>query len=207
MMKLYTHPISGHAHRARLFISLLELEVELIELDLSKAEHKAPQFLKLNAFGQIPVLEDEGHHIPDSNAIMIYLAKKHERRDWYPEDPLGAAQVQRWLSIAAGPLAYGPAAARLVTIFGSPYNPEEVIKRAHLLLKTVDGVLQGKDWLVGARPTIADVSMYSYLARAPEGNVELSQYKEVLAYLERIEALPGFVPFIKSPVGLNAATT
>lgn len=207
MMKLYTNPISGHAHRAQLFISLLGLEVELIELNLSEAEHKTPAFLKLNAFGQIPVLEDEGHHIPDSNAIMIYLAKKHERHDWYPEDPLSAAQVQRWLSVAAGPLAYGPAAARLITIFGAPYHPEEVIGRAHMLLKTVDGVLQGQDWLVGARPTLADVAMYSYLASAPEGNVALTPYQEVLAYLERIEALPGFVPFIKTSVGLNAATT
>lgn len=206
-MKLYTHPLSGHSHRAELFISLIGLEVERVEIDLTKAEHKTPAFLKLNIFGQVPVLEDEGHHIPDSNAIMLYLAQKYERRDWYPADPLGAAQVQRWLSIAAGPLAYGPCAARLITLFGAQLNPEEVIARAHLLLKTLDETLKGSAWLVGQRPTLADVAMYSYLASAPEGNIELAPYEEILAYLERIEALPGFVPFRKSLVGLNAAAS
>ncbi|MFX5085475.1 glutathione S-transferase N-terminal domain-containing protein, partial [Acinetobacter baumannii] len=77
-----------------------------------------------NPFGQVPVLEDDGVVIADSNAILVYLAKKAGRGDWLPEDPVGAAAVQRWLSVAAGELAYGPAAARLVTVFGAKFNAE-----------------------------------------------------------------------------------
>lgn len=204
-MKLYHHPLSGHAHRARLFLSLLGVAHEAIEVDLKAGAHKRPEFLALNPFGQVPVLDDDGTVVSDSNAILVYLARKLGRAEWLPVDAEGEAAVQRWLSVAAGELAYGPAAARLVTVFGAKFNPEEVIGRAHTLLGRLEAHLAGRDWLVGQHPTIADVALYSYLARAPEGNVDLSGYANVNAYLRRIEALPGFVPFIQTPAGLTAA--
>jgi len=204
-MKLYMHPLSGHAHRADLFLSLLGLEAEREVVDVVAGAHKRPDFLALNPFGQIPVLVDGDLVVPDSNAILVYLARKHDRRDWYPDDAVGQAAVQRWLSVAAGPVAFGPAAARLVTLFGAPFDPREVIERAHGVLKLLEAHLDGRDWLVGERPTIADVALYSYLARAPEGNVDLAPYGRVTAWLNRVEGLDGFVPFEKSPVGLQAA--
>ncbi len=204
-MKLYHHPLSGHAHRARLFLALLGVPHEAIEVDLRAGAHKRPDFLALNPFGQVPVLDDDGIVIADSNAILVYVAKKLGRTDWLPENAEAAAAVQRWLSVAAGELAYGPAAARLVTVFGADFRPEEVIGRAHTLLRRLEAHLTGRDWLVGGHPTIADVALYSYLARAPEGNVDLSDYRNVVAYLRRIEALPGFLPFAETPAGLSAA--
>ena len=204
-MKLYYHPLSGHSHRARLFVSLLGIPHELIEVDLKSGAHKKPEFFALNPFGQVPVLDDDGTIVSDSNAILVYLAKKFGKTGWLPEDPQGAASVQRWLSVAAGEIAYGPAAARLITVFGAKYNPDDVIGRAHVLLKRVEAHLADREWLVGDHPTIADVSFYSYVARAPEGNFDLSAYPRVNALLRRIEALPGFVPFVETPVGLAAA--
>jgi glutathione S-transferase len=203
-MKLYHHPLSGHSHRARLFVSLLGLPHELVEVDLKAGQHKSPEFLKLNPFGQVPVLDDAGVVVTDSNAILVYLAKKAERGDWLPEDPIGAAAVQRWLSVAAGEVAYGPAAARLITVFGAKFSADEVIGRAHTLLARLESRLSGQNWLVGDHPTIADVAIYSYVARASEGNVDLQAYPSVNAFLRRIEALPGFVPFVQTPVGLAA---
>ncbi len=203
-MKLYYHPLSGHSHRAHLFLSLLGVEHELVEVDLMKAEHKSPEFLKLNRFGQVPALVDGDTVVADSNAILVYLARKLNRTDWLPQTPAGEAAVQRWLSVAAGELAYGPAAARLITVFGAARNAEEVIGRAHATLKVVDQELAGREFIVGAHPSIADVALYSYIARAPEGNVDLSGYPNVNDWLRRIEALPGFVEFRKTPVGLAA---
>lgn len=203
-MKLYFHPISGHAHRARLFLSLIGADVEVVDVDLVKGQHKSPEYLALNRFGQVPLLDDDGVIVPDSNAIMVYAAKKFGRTDWLPEDPAGAAAVQRWLSVAAGQIAFGPAAARLVTIFNAGFNPEEVIGRAHAVLKVIEAELVGRQWIAADRPTIADVALYSYIARAPEGNVDLSDYANVRAWLGRIEALPGFVAFGVTPVGLAA---
>lgn len=203
-MKLYFHPISGHAHRARLFLSLIGADVEVVDVDLAKGQHKSPEYLALNRFGQVPLLDDDGVIVPDSNAIMVYAAKKFGRTDWLPEDPASAAAVQRWLSVAAGQIAFGPAAARLVTIFNAGFNPEEVIGRAHAVLKVIEAELVGRQWIAADRPTIADVALYSYIARAPEGNVDLSDYANVRAWLGRIEALPGFVAFGVTPVGLAA---
>lgn len=204
-MKLYHFALSGHAHRARLFLSLLGIPHELVDVDLKSAAQKRPEFLVLNPFGQVPVLDDDDVIISDSNAILVYLATKLGRTDWLPQDAKGAAAVQRWLSVAAGDLAFGPAAARLITVFGAKHNPDDVIARAHVLLKRLEAHLAGRDWLVGTAPTIADVALYSYLSSAPEGNVDLSAYARVNAWLRRIEALPGFVAFARTPVGLAAA--
>jgi glutathione S-transferase len=203
-VKLYYHPLSGHSHRARLFLSLLGVEHELVEVDLMSAQHKSPEYLKLNRFGQVPVLVDDDRKIADSNAILVYLSKKLGKTDWLPEEPEAAAAIQRWLSVAAGEIAYGPAAARLITVFGAQYKPEEVIARAHSVLKLIDTELAARDFIAKSNPTIADVALYSYIARAPEGNVDLSDYPNVNAWLRRIEALPGFVEFKKTPVGLTA---
>jgi glutathione S-transferase len=201
-MKLYYHPLSGHAHRARLFLSLAGQQVDLVEVDLAGGEHKQAEFLKLNSFGQVPVLVDGDTVIQDSNAILVYLATKLGTSEWLPTDPISAAKVQRWLSVAAGEVAYGPAAARLITVFGASFNAEEVISRAHAILKLIEQELSGRDWLVGNRATIADIAIYSYVARAPEGNVDLSAYPKVKGWLERVEKLSGFVEFAKTPVGL-----
>lgn len=204
-MKLYHHGLSGHCHRVRLFLSLLGLPHELVAVDFEAGAHKRPEFLAINPFGQVPVLEDDGLLIPDSNAILVYLAKRAGGGQWLPEDPRGAASVQRWLSVAAGEIAYGPAAARLITLFGAPYDAEEVIARAHVLLARLERHLAEREWLAAERPTIADIAVYSYVARAPEGNVDLSAYAAVNRYLRRVEALPGFLPFVASPVGLSRA--
>lgn len=204
-MKLYFHPISGHAHRARLFLSLIGVDADIVEIDLAAGEHKTEAFLSLNRFGQVPVLVDGNTVISDSNAILIYLAKKYGRTDWLPEDPERAAAVQRWLSVAAGQLAFGPAAARLITIFGASFDEAEVIARAHQILNLIDAELESQNFITGnVQPTIADIALYSYVARAPEGNVDLEQYANVRAWLNRIEQLDGFVPFVRTPVGLNA---
>ena len=203
-MKLYYHPLSGHSHRARLFLSLLGIEHQSIQVDLAAAEHKSAEFLKLNRFGQVPVLVDGDTTIADSNAILVYVARKFGKTDWLPQTPALEAAVQRWLSVAAGEIAFGPAAARLITVFGAKYNAEELIARAHRILKLIDEELAGREFIAQPHPTVADAALYSYIARAPEGNVDLSFYPNVNAWLRRIEALPGFVEFQKTPVGLAA---
>ena len=67
---------------------------------------REPAFLALNPLGQVPVIDDGGTVIADSNAILVYLAKRYGDAHWLPDDPAGAAVVQRWLS--AGPIASGP---------------------------------------------------------------------------------------------------
>jgi len=205
-VKLYRHPLSGHAHRVELLLSLLQVPTELVFVDLARAAHKQAPFLALNPLGQVPVIDDNGTVLTDSNAILVYLAKKYDdSARWLPDAPLAAARVQRWLSIAAGQIASGPASARLITVFGAPYDVESTIARSHALLELVERELAGSRFLAADEPTIADVASYAYIAHAPEGNVSLDGYPNIRAWLARIEALPGFVPMQRSAVGLQAA--
>lgn len=204
-VKLYRHSLSGHAHRVQLLLSLLNVPTDLVDVDLARGEHKQPAFLAINPFGQVPVIDDNGTLLSDSNAILVYLAKTYGSGSWHPEDALAEARIQRWLSVAAGQVAYGPAAARLITVFGAAFNADEVIARAHTLLKLMDSELADRPFLAGTEPTIADVANYSYIAHAPEGNVSLEPYPNVRAWLARIEALPGFVPMAPTAAGLLAA--
>ncbi|QEY65782.1 glutathione S-transferase [Metapseudomonas lalkuanensis] len=203
-MKLYHHPLSGHSHRALLALSLLGVRYELVYIDLKTKQQKSPEFLKMNPFGQIPVLDDEGTIITDSNAILVYLAAKYDVASrWIPRDPKGAARVQVWFSVAAGQLAFGPAAARRVTVFGAVLDTQDAIARSHTLLTLMNSELDGRSFLVGDSATFADVAIYSYIVNAPEGNVSLSDYPNVQAWLARVEALPGFVPFNTTAAGLR----
>jgi len=201
-IKLYRHPLSGHSHRIQLMLSLLGLPGEFIDVDLAAGAHKQPPFLTLNAFGQVPVIDDNGTIVADANAILVYLARKYGGEAWLPDDPLGAATVQRWLSVAAGQLANGPAAARLVNVFGAKLDAAELIHRSHAVLRIMDAELARRTFLAGDRATIADVACYTYIAHAPEGNVSLAEYPQVRAWLARIAGLPGFVPMATTRVGL-----
>ncbi|HEX6956840.1 MAG TPA: glutathione S-transferase [Ferrovibrio sp.] len=200
-IKLYRFALSGHAHRAELFLSLLGLPFERINIDLAKGEQKTPAFLAKNPFGQVPVIEDGDVAIADSNAILVYLAQRYDHAGtWLPRDPVGAAHVQRWLSVAAGQLAFGPALARVIRLFKRPMDAKMCMAITGQLFAVMEATLARQEFLVGAAPTIADVALYSYTAHAPEGGIALEPYQNIRAWLARIEALPGFVPMQRSPV-------
>lgn len=203
-IKLYRHPLSGHAHRVQLMLSLLNLPTQLLEVDLLRGAHKQADFLALNPFGQVPVLDDNGVILSDSNAILVYLAHTYGGDTWYPTDALSQAAIQRWLSVAAGQIANGPAAARKVAVFGLQKNTEDMVALAHTVLKVMEGELSRHTFIVGSSATIADVAVYTYIAHAPEGNVSLADYPAVRAWLQRIESLPGFVGMQKTPARLAA---
>lgn len=201
MIRLHRHPLSGHSHRAELMLSLLGLPFERVEVDLAKGAHKAPAFLAKNPFGQVPVIEDGELVLADSNAILVYLAARYDASgQWLPRDPARAARVQRWLSVAAGQLASGPAAARLVTVFGAKLDAARAKAIAAQLFSVLDGNLATHAFLEDAKPTVADIALYSYTAHAPEGGISLEPYPRVRSWLGRIEALPRFVPMQRSAV-------
>ncbi|MEX3810936.1 glutathione S-transferase family protein [Paraburkholderia sp. BR13439] len=204
-IKLYTTRLSGHGHRVKLFLTLLDLPFELIELDMKAGENRKPEYLALNPFGQVPTIQDGELTLFDSNAILVYLAKRYGDSSWLPDDPLGAAAVQRWLSLAAGQIAYGPCAARLVTVFGAPLDHERAKQIAVKLFDVIDAELAGKPFVAGTHVTIADIAAHTYIAHAPEGGVSLQPYPNIRAWLDRVEALPRFIAMPSTKAGLLAA--
>jgi len=202
-IKLYRHPLSGHAHRVELLLSLLGLETQLIDVDLLNGEHKQPAFLQKNSAGLIPVIEDGEVTLSDSNAILVYLASKYDNEHtWLPTEAVSAAQVQRFLSIAASSIAYGPAAARSINVFSAKLDRQKSLDTAHAILKQLDPHLEHNPWLVGYKPTIADSANYTYIAHAPEGGISLQAYPHIRRWLSRVEELKGFIPMQATAVGL-----
>jgi glutathione S-transferase len=192
-IRLYRTPISGHAHRAQLFLSLLSLPYELIDVDVRGGAHKKPEFLAINPMGQVPVMQDGEVILADSNAILVYLALRYGEERWLPRDPLGAAHVQRFLSLAAGELARGPSTARRTKILTGTADPDAQAV-ASRLFAVLEQHLVHRSFLVSEHATIADIAHYTYVAVAPEGEIELSPYPHLQTWLRRIQALPGFVP-------------
>lgn len=204
-IRLFWHPLSGHCHRVQLMLSLLGRPVELVEIDVLGGENRAPSFLARNPLGQVPVIEDRGLTLADSNAILVYLALAYDPdRRWLPADPASAAAVQGWLSLAAGPLVEGPSTARLVRLFGVDADWERAAAAAERLLAHLERHLEDRAFLVGGGATIADLAHYAYVALAPEGGVGLEPYPAVRAWLGRIEDLPGFVPMRRTPLAAAA---
>ncbi|NBC32378.1 MAG: glutathione S-transferase [Alphaproteobacteria bacterium] len=199
MITLYRHELSGHAHRVALFLSLIGVPYEQVDVDLQAGDQKRPEFLAKNVFGQVPVIDDDGTVVADSLAILVYLALTYAEERWYPRDPAGAAAVQRWLSVAAGQINNGPAAARRALVFGTKVDLAQAQRTAVSLFETIDPYLAGRAWLVGDGPTIADIAAYTYIARAPEGDLSLEPYPHIRGWLARIEALPNFLPMAHAP--------
>ncbi len=198
-LRLHRFALSGHCHRVELLLSLLELPVQSIDVDLAGGEQRSPRFLALSPLGQVPVLEDGPLALADSNAILVYLAKSYGGARFQLDSPALEAEQQRWFSIAAGPLAVGPAAARVHHLFGRPLDIQAARLTAHALFRVMDTHLTTRDFLLGSRLSLADVSHYAYTAHAPEGGVPLDEYPALSAWLARIEALPRFVPMPASP--------
>jgi len=198
---LHGTKLSGHAHRVELLLRMLALDYTFI--DAPRPARTGPEFLALNPLGQIPVFQDGGLVLADSNAILVYLAKRYDpRQSWLPEDPVGAAMVQRWLSIAAGEVAFGPALARSIAVWDFPVGADKA--RAKAVAERLFGFMQDhladRSFLAADHPTIADLACYSYIAASPEGGIPLTPYPGIKAWLRRVEALPHFAPMPKAPV-------
>ncbi|MCT0224402.1 glutathione S-transferase family protein [Synechococcus sp. CS-1328] len=195
MLRLHGHELSGNSYKVRLLLALLGVPYEWVRVDLMQGEHKQAAFLALNPFGQVPLLEEDGTTLSDAQAILFYLAARQGDGQWLPADPLEQARVVRWLSTAAGEVRQGPESARLHHLFGVKAIPiERAQEKAAFILDQLERHLGDRDWLELDRPTIADVAVFPYVALAGDGGIDLAPYPNVLAWIDRIQALPGYVP-------------
>ena len=200
-IQLYSMTYSGHGHRVQLFLSILNLPFEKVDIDPTSGDLHKPEFLARNPFGQVPLIIDDDVVVFDSNAILVYLAKKYAPDSWLPTDPVGSAAVQQWFSLAAGQIAFGPCAARRLKVYNEELVPmDTALGIATKLFRVLDGILSKTAFAVGDRPTLADIAAYTYIAHAPEGGLSLDPYPNIKSWIRLVESLPGFVPMPKAPL-------
>ena len=193
-MKLYDTGVSGNCYKARLMLSLLGFDYECVPLNLVAREQKSPEFLAMNPHGKVPVLDDGGTIIRDSQAILVYLASKSGKTDWWPADGAEQADIVQWLSFAVNEMFNGCAVARAILKFNRPLDLEAAQKQARAALDVLEGHLADHDWLALNRPTIADIAVYPYAGLIWEGHISLSPYQAIRRWLTQIESLPGYIP-------------
>jgi glutathione S-transferase len=215
MIKLYGHELSGNCYKAKLMLSLLGIDYEWIKVDLLKGEHKTAEFLKLNPFGQVPLLIDNEIILADAQAILVYLARRYGGDQWLPNDPESLSRVVRWLSTTAGEVRQGPEFARLYYLFkATSIDIERATQRSEFILTQLERHLSdNRQWLEcdreaypkGNRPTIADIAVFPYIALAEDGKVSLAPYTNVLNWINRVQSLPGFItmPGIKDSTAVS----
>ena len=194
MPKLYDLELSGNCYKVRLLCALLDVPVEIVPVDFLGGEHKRSPLIDMNPFGEIPIFEDDGVTLRDSQAILLYIARKWGGEAWLPTDAASMAKVAEWLFAAENEIARGPNDARLHDKFGYALDLKLAREKAHRILSLMEAHLAKARWLALDRPTIADIACMPYVAISHEGGVSLTPYPAVHAWVERVKALPGFIP-------------
>lgn len=198
-IKLYDYTLSGSCYKVRLLLEFLELEYERQEIDFYPGrEHRSLEFRAINPLGQIPVVDDNDLRLRDAQAILCHLANKYDQSGhWLPRDPELFGAVMMWLFFAGGELM-AASAARLHDLLSYDLDIEAARKKAHAAFRILDDHLtqreiEGKAWLVGGHPTIADVACFPYVALANDGGIGQEDYPAIRNWLRDFRRLPKFV--------------
>ena len=197
-MRLYYHPVSSNSRRVLLTAHHLGLDLEYVVVDLTKGEHKTPEYLRLNPNGKIPILVDDGFQLWESHAIMQYLADKSPEQDIYPQDVSARADVNRWLfwsayhfAPAAGLFIRERVSKRLVAGLGEP--DEREIARGEALLPAaalvLDRHLAGKQWIAQDRLTLADFAVAAPLMHMSAAQLPVTEFDTLQAWFARVQSL------------------
>lgn len=193
MIRLYDSEISGSCYKVRTLLSMLGVAYEKVPVDFVNKEHKSATYTALNPFGELPIFDDDGLVLRDAQAILVYLARKHDRSgQWYPDDAEAMGRIQQWLSTGGGEVM-NAAGARLVKVLNYPMDLEKLQTGARRVFQIMEQHLATREWLELEHPTIADLACFPYTALAGEGGIDLAPYPHVLAWIARIKLLPGFI--------------
>jgi glutathione S-transferase len=191
---LYNSQPSGNCYKVRLLLAQLGISFQTVEVDTSTKEGRGPLLGGKNPALRVPVLElDDGRHLAESGAILWYLA---EGTDFVPADAFDRARVLQWMFFEQYDHEPYIAVVRHRTMLGhvDDYpDSEQRRERGYAALAAMDQQLDGLDYFVGGRYSIADIALYAYTHVADEGGFDLSGYPAINAWLGRVAAQPKHV--------------
>ena len=197
-MRLYSSEPSGNCYKARLLAARLDRPLQIVDVDILAGETRTESFLAKNPNGRVPLLElDDGRFLPESNAILWYLANDTAL---IPPDPFHRAQVLQWMFFEQYSHEPNIAVARFWHIFRPEALPAKEAemkvwnKKGHAALEVMESHLAEHSFFAGNRYSIADIALFAYTHVAPEGGFELSRYDGINAWLDRVKHQPGYVP-------------
>ncbi len=200
MIQLHDYILSSDCYKVRLLLGMLGLAYRQVKVDVHPGRmNRSPAFLEINPLGTLPVLTEDGLCLRDAQAILTYLALRHDpARGWLPMDPALAAQTAMWLAFAGHEL---DALSRLRTaaIRGVDLPDRRALATASLEALAVledhlcERELLGGRWLVGDAPTIADVAVFAPAALAADAGLALEPYPALWRWMDAFKHLPRFI--------------
>lgn len=192
---------SGNAWKIRLACGFMGLPLARRTFDIVQGDLETDAFARINPWRQVPaLLTPEGEWLAESQAILWYLA---QGTSWLSEDRLEQAQVSSWLSFEQTQHMHAFAQPRLLIHLRqtAAVDDSAMVAWRAIGMKAaalMDAHLNGRTYLVGDAPTIADVALYPYTSMAKQGGYDLSAFTHITAWLARIRALPGFTPLMET---------
>jgi len=203
-MRLYDYAASCNCYKVRLLLAQLGRPYERVPVDIFAGGTLTDEFAGINPARTTPVLETEDGYLPESNAILVYLASGTRL---LPDDPFELAQVTRWLLYEQTDVVMMIGGLRFRLLVGrwTPDHPEAVRRRAGALevLRLLDDHLADQEFFAAGRYTIADVAIYGYSHRAEEAGLDLEPYPSLRSWFARVESQPGYMEDV-APYPANA---
>jgi glutathione S-transferase len=198
-MRLHSAPKSGNGYKVRLLLGLLGRKMEIVDYNTKGGETHTAEYLEnVNPDGKVPVLElDDGTMLAESGAILLYFA---EDTPFLPASKVERAQVFRLMFFEQYSLLLYLSRPRLWRMWGVEITPQRqaeldgYFEQGYRALGVMERYLGGREFFVGDRPTVADVALYAYPRICHEGGYDLKNYPTVRAWMDRVAALPGYVP-------------
>jgi glutathione S-transferase len=194
-VRLYDYAASANCYKARLLLAQLGRSYERVPVDIFAGESTTPAYRAKNPAGRTPVLElDSGETIAESNAILLYLG---EGSAFVPDEHVGRARVWQWLFFEQNLFEPNVGTARFWRLTGRDAERPEVfaarLESARAALAVLDDGLGDREFLLGDRYTVADMSLYAYAHVGGDTGIDMAVYPAVTAWLRRVERTPGFV--------------
>jgi glutathione S-transferase len=197
MFTVYGKSDSGNCYKVKLALEQLGLAYRWVEVDSTRGETRRPEFLARNPNGKVPTLGlEDGSYLPESNAILHYLA---EGSALLPADRLGRARALQWMFFEQYSHEPCIAVARSILRYLPPDSPRRaelprLQERGHQALAVMEQHLAGAPFFAGGAYSVADIALFAYTHCAPDGGFDLARYPAVSAWLARVRGQPRFVP-------------
>ena len=192
MLTFYDAPISGNTYKVRLLLKQLAIPHEVVRMDIAGGAVRTPEYRKVNPFGRVPFIVEDGFGLAESNAILLYLARGSPL---LPSEARAQALVQQWMFFEQNQLELSVGLPRVWKLYGIEQPPpvlEHYKPRAVASLKVLERHLAQRKWFVGEAYSVADLALFAYAHLAPAAGHDLSQFPAVSAWLQRVREQPGW---------------
>lgn len=195
-VKLYGHPWSNAARRVQMLCEELNVSYTYETVDVMRGDQNTPEFKKLNPNSKVPVIDDDGFLLWESQAIMRYLADKHKAVSWYPTVPKTRATVEQWLDWNQARL--GPEAGKIMfnTHFAGDKRNVQAIEDGKKglvnILPVMNSALDSRPYLCGDQITLADLATATNVAYLEACQYDLNPHASIRRWYQDIKARPSF---------------